>query len=162
LQDGICWWLLKPSTQVQQLIERNVVTVTDVLAMDAEQTSFFWEPLGRSFSKVLAEYYGDSAVLRKYSSAWTIIFRTPGMDVALETPTGSRLATQSTKSHISFTLPRLPRKQENPPIPKSQQLKPLSPRRSPRKSLERNKIPTTPTKRSGNACTFLARYKGRT
>jgi hypothetical protein len=106
LEPGVCW-LLKPITT---LINKHpaMIHVCDVVGMGPEETVEFWEPFGRNYAEKIQQHFGDTAVVRKYSKAWTVIFKTPGMDASLETPAGSCLATQDMASKFTIRLPKRP------------------------------------------------------
>jgi len=104
LPAGVCW-LLKENANVQKKIP-NVVTVTKVANIPKEETHQFWKPLGKAYATVVENYFLATAVVRKFGNGTTIIFRTPKMDAALETPDGSRLATKDLVKHFTIRPPR--------------------------------------------------------
>jgi hypothetical protein len=98
LEAGVCWLLKQPTTTLQTRFPTSI-HVCNVVGMSPEATIEYWNIFGRNYGEKVQQHFGDTAVVRKFTTSWTIIFKTPGMDATLETPSGSHLATQDIKQN---------------------------------------------------------------
>ena len=127
IKTGMCF-LLKPISH-DPLADNNVLPVTSFLQIPDSGTHRFWRSLGRCYPRVIEEFFGSSAVVRKYSRSQCLIFKTDGMDENLLSTSRDRLATATDMALFDIHVPSF---NQGPPRPEGPDYS-ESPRRSPRK-----------------------------
>jgi hypothetical protein len=61
-------WFLMKHTKASQKLAVELVTVPELMGMDAKQEKKFLEGVGKNHTTMLEQHYGNNVIVRKYKS----------------------------------------------------------------------------------------------